>query len=179
MSTQAERQTASIKELNSLLRGDIDPSLTPIQQQARRRLVQQARAAFLGDDSEPDPQPPKVCPMSRADLRKVISAAVQNGFDETVAPYQHVSSAACGTLAVGCAELFFNESDPVFLMGTMTYRHGEATRAESDAILNRMFSVLVSDHMGPAAEFVQTLGGHADYSSEKFFRVDFQVRCPA
>lgn len=188
MSTQAERHTASIKEFNSLLMGEIDPALSPEQKHARRNLIQETRAEFFGDEREPAPNlPPKVCPMSRSKLRKVIKAGLENVFDETFIPYRELANSIhagnamiARNVAVGCAELYFDESDPVFLTGSMRYEHGEATREQSEAILDRMASVLVSDYMGPAKGFIEPIGAQSYFAGpEKLFKVEFKVRCPA
>jgi hypothetical protein len=183
MSTQAERQVAAIKRQNDLLKGWSEPSLSAEEQRTRRAQILVARSAYASDDDQEQPvqpQPPKAYPLSRAKLRKVIEAAVQKGFDETVFSHRHISTAFETSVAVGCAELVFDESDPVFLTGSMRYEHGEATRKESEVILDRMASVLVSDHMGPAKGFIEPIGAHADFAGpEKLFKVEFKVRCPA
>ena len=183
MSTQAERQIAAIKRRNDLLKGWSDGSLSAEEQRTRRAQILVARSAYDSDDDQEQPvqpQPPKICPLSRSKLRKFIEAAVQKGFDETVLSNRHVSTALEVSVAVGCAELVFDESDPVFLTGSMRYEHGEATREQSEVILDRMASVLVSDHMGLAKGFIETIGAQADFAGpEKLFKVEFKVRCPA
>lgn len=180
MSTQAERQIAAIKRTNDLLNGRIDPSLSTEEQRTRRAQILEARSAYADDDDQeqPDqPRSPKVCPLSRAKLRTVIKAGLEHGFDNSLVCNDFLRH----SVAVGCAELDLDESDPVFVKGIVSYFHGDDTSmADAGVIMNAMHTVLVSDKMREAQEHICIDGGHAPIADpENKFRVSFVVRCPA
>lgn len=180
MSTQADRQIAAIKRTNDLLNGLIDPSLSIEEQRTRRAQILEARAAYFGgdDQEQPDqPRPPKVCPLSRAKLRTVIKTGLEHGFNDSMVCNDFLRH----SVGVGCAELELDESDPVFVKGTVSYFHGDNTsHADVGVIMNAMHTVLASDKMGEAQEHLCIDGGHAPIADpENKFRVSFVVRCPA
>lgn len=126
-------------------------------------------------------------PTDRAKLRRAIAASVTAVFDESIIPFSRRVEVFDGSkviheqVAVGTAQVEFDESDPLILRGKLTYRHNNPTaREESDAILDALCSTVTIRRMGPVAAYIDAHDSHSDRAAgTPYFQCGFRINCHA
>lgn len=126
-------------------------------------------------------------PTDRTKLRKAIVASVAAVFDESIITFSRRAETFGGSktihdqVAVGTAQVEFDESDPLILRGKFTYHHNAMTlREESDAILGRLCSPLEIRRLGPVAVYISADNSHSDRAAgTPWFQCGFSIKCPA
>lgn len=110
-------------------------------------------------------------PTDRAALKKAIGAAVAK-FADRVIPTDNYTD-----VAVGAAEIEFDDSDQERLCGTITYNHGQQTHGkQATVILDDLTRTLAPERIGLLGFHVELMGCHSDGVR---YSCDWRVRCPA
>ena len=126
-------------------------------------------------------------PTDRAKLRKAILASAAAVFDESTITFSRRADTWEGSrliheqVAVGTAQVEFDESDPLILRGKFTYQHNAPTiREESDAVLDKLCSPLTIRRLGPVAVYISADDSHSDRAAgTPWFQCGFSIKCPA
>lgn len=126
-------------------------------------------------------------PTNRTKLKKEIQRAVNTYFNEqkfntfrvTEKPFDGFRKEFY-EIAVGTAEIEFDESDPHVLHGRLKYKHEHhITREESSAILDGLTRSIGVQRIGPVGCHIIVSGGQIAIKPGDYFHCDFSAKCPA
>lgn len=126
-------------------------------------------------------------PTNRTKLKKEIQRAVNTYFNEqkfntfrvTEKPFDGFRKEFY-EIAVGTAEIEFDESDPHVLHGSLKYKHEHhITREESSAILDGLTRSIGVQRIGPVGCHIEISGCNIPTAPSDVFRCDFAAKCPA
>ena len=126
-------------------------------------------------------------PTSRVKLKKEIQRAVSTYFNEQkFKAFRVIESRFHGNykefydVAVGTAEIEFDESDPNVMRGALKYKHEHHTTIEeSSAIMDGLARSIGVQHIGPVGCHIAIDGCKIPTAPNDVFRCDFTTKCPA
>ncbi len=127
-------------------------------------------------------------PTSRAKLKKEIQRAVNTYFNEQkFSAFRVIENRFHGAhkefydVAVGTAEIEFDESDPHVMRGALKYKHGHhTTLEESSALLDGLTRSIGVQCIGPVGCHIEISGCNIPTTEPSdVFRCDFAAKCPA
>lgn len=126
-------------------------------------------------------------PTNRTKLKKEIQRAVNTYFNEqkfntfrvTEKPFDGFRKEFY-EIAVGTAEIEFDESDAHVLHGSLKYKHEHhITREESTAILDGLTRSIGVQRIGPVGCHIIVSGGQIAIKPGDYFHCEFSAKCPA